>query len=194
MAPSVCYRVRTLIRNVKGVLFADYVRMIRSHKSVDWSCELPPEDLSHLKAHIEPGAWYPMATFERMGNGILRHVALGDLQGVRMWGRFSVDQLRAAQPMLVAEGDPLETLNRFRVLRASYFDFQALEVPMANEHQAHIVIHYHMGQPAEEAASMQTMGFFERLLEVAGATNVSARFVERSWAGDARTLLELNWR
>jgi hypothetical protein len=175
------------------VLFADYVRMIRSHKSVDWSRELSPEDLPYLQARIEPAAWYPMATFERMGNAILRHVARGDLQGVRMWGRFSVDELHAAQPRLVAEGDPLETLNRFRVLRASYFDFEALEVLMANERQALIVIHYHMGQTAEEAASMQTMGFFERLLEVAGATDVAARFVERSWAGGARTLLELNW-
>jgi hypothetical protein len=37
------------------------------------------------------------------------------------------------------------------------------------------------------------MGFFERLLERAGAKVISARFLERSWAGDARTLLSLAW-
>ena len=181
-------------RNVKGVLFADYVRMIRGRKDIDWTRRLRAEDLSFLATKIEPNAWYPMATFERLGNAILAEVAHGALEAVRMWGRFSVDQLRAATPQLVSDGDPVETLMRFRVLRSTYFDFEALQVPMLNDEQAEIVISYHMGAIAEEAASYQTMGFFERLLEVAGATSVFAQFSERAWAGDARTLLEVSWQ
>jgi hypothetical protein len=181
-------------RQVKGVLFVDYVRMLRGYKDVDWSAYLPAEDLSYLMARIDPGAWYPMATFERMGNQILRVVARGDTSAVRMWGRLSVDQLRAAQPMLVAPGDPIETLNRFRVLRSTFFDFDALDVLMLYDETAQIEIHYHMGMPAEEAASMQTLGFFERLLEIAGASEIKAAFRSRSWIGDPRTVLALDWR
>ena len=100
---------------------------------------------------------------------------------------------RRAARSLVADGDPVETLKRFRVLRATYFDFDALEILMLLDDQAQVVIRYYMGATAEEAASWQTMGFFERLLEVAGASDISARFVERQWAGDARTLLDLGW-
>jgi hypothetical protein len=175
------------------VLFADYVRMIRSHKGVDWSTQLPPEDLAYLGARVRSDAWYPMETFERLGNAILHTIAHSNLEAARIWGRLSVDQLAAAQPQLVAVGDPVETMVRFRVLRATYFDFEALEIPMLVEDQAHVVIRYHMGKTAEEAASYQTMGFFERLIEAAGATAITAAFLERSWAGDARTLLELNW-
>ena len=181
-------------RNVKGVLFADYVRMIRGRKDVDWTRHLRPEDLQWVGTLIEPNAWYPMTTFERLGNAILAEIAHGLLEAVRTWGRFSVDQLRAKTPQLVSDGDPVETLMRFRVLRATYFDFEALRVPMLTEEQAEIVISYHMGKTAEEAAAHQTMGFFERLLEVAGATHVFAQFAERSWAGDARTLLEVSWQ
>lgn len=106
---------------------------------------------------------------------------------------MSVDQLAAATPSLVAEGDPVDTMMRFRVQRATYFDFEALEIPTLTVDHAHVVIHYFMGPTAEEAASFQTMGFFERLLERAGATAISARFLERSWAGDPRTLLSLAW-
>lgn len=179
--------------NVKGVLFADYVRMIRGQKQADWSTHLSPEDLRYLKETIDQGAWYPMASFERLGNAILRVMAGGQLEAVRMWGRYSVDQLAIMQPMLVAPGDPIETLTRFRILRSTFFDFDALSVPLLHEDEAHVVIGYGMGMPAEEAASFQTMGFFERLLEVAGATRVVARFRQRCWAGDARTLLELQW-
>ncbi|MGZ3428814.1 MAG: hypothetical protein ACXVCV_19305 [Polyangia bacterium] len=180
-------------RLVKGVLFAEYARMIRSHKSFDWASQLAPEDLPYLSARIVPTGWYPMATFERLGNAILSFIARDDLQAVRMWGRFSADELRALQPELVVAGDPVETLQRFRVLRSTYFDFPALEIPMLLQDEAHVVIAYHMGARAEEAASFQTMGFFERQLELAGATNVTGRLVQRSWAGDARTLLDLSW-
>jgi len=180
--------------NVRGVLFLDYVRMLRSHKEVDWAAHLPPEDARYLSMKIEPDAWYPMTTFERLGNEILRHVARGELFPVQLWGRYSAAQLRLAHSRLLEPDDPIETLSRFRVLRATFFDFTALEVPMLHDDEAYVVIHYHMGMPAEEAAAFQTMGFFEGLLELAGARQVDARFAERSWAGDPRTLLELRWR
>lgn len=182
------------LRHVKGVLFADYVRMLRGHKGTDWSPFLASEDLAYLAVRITPDQWYPMDSFERMGNAILHVVAHDDLQAVRMWGKFSVDHLRTQQPMLVQPGDPVETLTRFRVLRSTYFDFDALAIPLLHEDEAQVVISYHMGRSAEEAASLQTMGFFERLLEMAGATDVRAAFASRSWLGEPQTLLKVHWQ
>jgi len=78
-------------------------------------------------------------------------------------------------------------------MRDSFFDFVALEMISVAEREAHVVIRYHMGMPAEEAAAHQTMGFFEGLLELAGARDLQAVFRERSWAGDARTLMVVRW-
>jgi hypothetical protein len=181
------------VRQVKGILFLDYVRMLKAHKGVDWAAHLHADDLPWLKAHIDPVAWYPMATFERMGNAILRFVAGGQLFPVQLWGRYSASQLKAAHPMLLEPNDPVETLNRFRVLRETFFDFPALELLLLHDGEAQIVIRYHMGMPAEEAAAYQTMGFFEGLLELAGAKEITGRFRERSWDGDPRTRLDLKW-
>jgi hypothetical protein len=182
-----------VIRSVKGVLFLDYVRMIRSHKGVDWSKHLSAADLQHLSARIDVRAWYPMAAFERMGNAILTEIAGGQVEAARMWGRLQVDSVRAQTPALVAEQDPVETLMRFRVLRATFFDFDALSVSSLTEGHARVRVRYHMGAMAEEAASYQTMGFFERLVELSGATSIRARFTARSWAGDPETIFELDW-
>lgn len=179
-------------RHVRGVLFVDYVRMLRAQK-VDWTQHLPVEDLVYLESHIEPDAWYPMATFERLGNQILRTTARGELQAVRFWGRYSVGSLRASHPELLAPGDPIETLRRFRVMRETYFDFAALELPLLHDDEAHVVVRYYMGMPAEEAACYQTMGFFEGLLELAGAKQIAAELRERSWAGAPRTLIHITW-
>jgi len=183
-----------LSRHVRGVLFVDYVKMLKAQKGVDWRQHLPEQDLLFLAMPIDPDAWYPMATFERMGNQILRTTARGEMFLVQLWGRFSASQLRTAHPNLLAPDDPVETINRFRVMRETFFDFPALEVPILHDEEAQIIVRYHMGSPAEEAASYQTIGFFEGLLELAGTREVKAVFRERSWTGDPRTLIAINWR
>ena len=48
------------MRNVRGVLFLDYVRMLKAHKGVEWDAILAPEDAPYLKQQIDTTAWYPM--------------------------------------------------------------------------------------------------------------------------------------
>lgn len=166
---------------------------MRGKKDVDWGMFVRKEDLFYLRNKVEADEWYPMETFERFGNAILSEVAMGKLDAVRMWGRISVDALTAANPNLVAPDDPVDTMMRFRVQRATYFDFEALEVPALAPGHAEVVIHYYMGARAEEAASYQTMGFFERLVELAGGTDVNARFTSCSWTRGQRTVLVVDW-
>ncbi|MFL5320609.1 MAG: hypothetical protein ACJ790_13190, partial [Myxococcaceae bacterium] len=132
--------------------------------------------------------------FERMGLAILNVVAGGDLNLVREFGKMSVDWLVHQQPTLLAQNDPRESLMRFQVVRQSFFDYPALEVRRVSDGQASLSIAYQMGAVAEEAASLQTMGFFERLLELAGAGTVLAKFETKSWEGAKETILALRWR
>jgi hypothetical protein len=194
VGPVFCRLPFPVAHHVKGILFVDYVRMIRSHKGTDWSQALEPEDMALVLSRIDTDAWYPMESFERLGNAILEHVANGEAEAARLWGRVSVDPMLRLAPMLVCPEDPVESLMRFRVLRATFFDFPALFVATLVLDHADIEISYFMGPVAEEAASYQTMGFFERLLELSSATEIEASFTERSWAGDMRTLLALKWQ
>ena len=181
-------------RQVRGVLFLDYVRMIRREKSVDWATELEPEDFAFVVSRIEPNGWYPMAVFERLGEAIFRCVAQGQMLAVRMWGQLSVEPLLTLTPGLLERGDAIETLMRMRVFRSTFFDFEALSIPTLVDDHAEIAISYHMGPVAEEAASYQTMGFFEKLVEIASGDHAESAFTTRSWDGGARTLLSLRWR
>jgi hypothetical protein len=179
---------------VKGTLFIDYVRMLRAHKDVSWAELFAAEDVRYLSERIQLESWYPMATFERMGLAILNVIANGQLELVKEWGRASVDGLRETNGQLLVSGDARESLMRFHVLRRSFFDFSALDVRSISDGAAKIEIRYQMGDVAEEAASVQTLGFFERMLEVAGATERHAVFASKSWEGDSTTTLELRWK
>lgn len=186
--------ITALERRVRGTLFVDYVRMIRGNKGVDWSRYLEAEDHEWLEAKIDPDGWYPMATFERYGVGIVREVARGQLAAVQMWGRFQVSTVCKAFPSLVADGDPRETLMRFHALHKGFFDYEAVTVQEALDDGARVHVQYAMGAEAEEAACHQTLGFFEQLVERAGGTEVRGEFVQRSWAGAERTAIDLRWR
>lgn len=178
---------------VKGTLFVDYVRMLRAKKGVDWGRYLTPSDLAYLGQRIIGDDWYPMSAFERMGLAILAEVAEGDVRLAREWGRMSIDWLCTIHPNLVAPNDPRESLMRFQVLRQSFFDYPALVMREITDGEARLVIAYGMGHRAEEAASWQTLGFFERLLEVSGATNVKIGFTSTTWDGGPSTILEMSW-
>jgi hypothetical protein len=179
---------------VRGSLFLDYVRMLKTRRDVDWSRHLAPEDMPYLGQEIDLGAWYPMATFERFGLAILNVIARGDLEAVRSWGKRTVGPLAKLHRNLLVENDPRESLMRFHVLRRSFFDFEAATVTRVHDTGARLEIGYRMSPAAEEAACFQTMGFFEGLVELAGGIEVTARFQAEAWRGAKNTILAVSWK
>jgi hypothetical protein len=180
-------------RRVKGTLFRDYVRTIRAHKDVHWLELFHLEDLPYLADRVDPEAWYPMATFERMGLAILKLVANNDWRQVQAFGSASVDWILNKHGDLLVVGDPSATVDRFQRERQSFFDFPAITVTELGREQAVIALSYGMSPLAEEAACVQTLGFFLRLVEKAGGRGAQAEFSSKAWGGDACTSLRLNW-
>jgi hypothetical protein len=181
------------VKQVKGILFADYIRMLRAHKETAWDAWLTPSDLVFLNERIDPAAWYPMDVFERLGLAILAEIAQGNLALVYAWGRRTIDELVAAQPEIFEQANPRESFMRFVVLRRSLFDFPAVQITSIHDGEARVEISYGMSAMAEEAATVQTMGFLERLVEIAGARNPEITLRSRSWAGDPATIVHARW-
>src|SRR5262245_1855141 len=150
-----------MTRCVRGHFFAEYVRMIRRRKDVEWERKLPREDMTYLEQRIEFDDWYPMETFERLGIAILSELDGVTLDAVRAWGRFSARQHNAEHPDLVAANDPVESLMRLKVMRSTLFNFPAFDIPTLIESHARVAVTYHMSPTAEEAACHQTLGFCE---------------------------------
>jgi len=167
--------------------------MIRRRKDVDWAGVLHVEDLALVQQRILLEAWYPMVSFERLGLAILENIQGARLEAVRFWGQYSAHQFVREHPTLLAAGDPVETLMRLRVQRATLFDFPAFDIPTLIEGHAAMAVRYGMGAPAEEAACHQTLGFCESLVELAGGQNVRGALGELSWLGAAQTTLLLDW-
>ncbi|RYZ03065.1 MAG: hypothetical protein EOO73_29555 [Myxococcales bacterium] len=167
--------------------------MIRRRKDVNWMSELRVEDLALVQQHISPDVWYPMASFERLGLAILANFEGAGMDAVRLWGSYSAHQFVREHAAVLAANDPVETLMRLRVQRATLFDFAAFDIPTLIEGHAVLTMSYGMGPTAEEAACHQTLGFCESMVSLAGGQNVQGALGELSWLGTALTTLVLNW-
>lgn len=181
-------------RNVRGSLFVDYVRLIRSAKHVEWERHLEPEDMAYLQQRVDDARWYPMSTFERFGLGILSLVAQGSVAMVHDWGRHQVDSMLRLHPGLIEPDDARESLMRVAVHRRGFFDYEVLTVREVTDGHALLGLSYQMSDVAELAACMQTMGAFRELLERAYALSIEAHFASRRWEGEETTTLELTWK
>lgn len=180
-------------KKIKGGFLIDFVRMMRNKKDADWSKHLTLGDLALLRRQIRVGEWYPFETFERLGLALVHELANDDLEIIRLWGRMSTEVLCQRYKNLAEGVGPNEAMIRFMVTRENFFNFDAVSLVVQFKNYARVKIAYGMNPLAEEAAVWQTLGYFERLLELSGANNVRHNFVSRAWTGAPATVMELNW-
>lgn len=180
-------------RHVRGVLYVDYVRMLRRQMPA-WRETLSPEDVALVGARIDVDAWYPMSSFERLGLAILDHVVGGEVDSIRLWGRQQVQAVLAFLPALRVDDDPRDAIMRFQAFFSSLFDFEAVVLDAVDDEEALIRVTYGMVARAEEAATWQTVGFYEELVAASGGREATGRLRSRSWLpGEPATTFAVTW-
>lgn len=180
-------------RHVRGVLYVDYVRMLRRQVPT-WRDVLSSADAALVAERVDVDAWYPMASFERMGLAILDHVVRGEVDSIRLWGRQQVQAILAYLPALRVDDDPRDAIMRFQTFLSSLFDFPAVVLDGVEDEEALVRVDYGMGPRAEEAATMQTVGFFEELVTASGGREATGRLRSRSWLpNEPPTTFAVTW-
>lgn len=180
-------------RKIKGEFLLDYVRMVKARKDVDWSQYFTVDDLLFLKKRVLGTEWYPMAPFERIATALFKEIAHDNPEVVRLWGRMQAEEISRTYDSLVHKGNPRDSLVQFQVLRRSFFSFDPINVIELYRNFAKLEMNFTMNPAAEQAATYQALGIFERLAELSGATNIKPNFPSKIWAGDKITVLELDW-
>jgi CheY-like chemotaxis protein len=180
-------------RRVRGVLYVDYVRMIR-RQVPSWHTALTPADAVLVAGRVDVDAWFPMADFERLGLVILDHVVRGETDSIRLWGRQQVQAILAYLPDLTSADDPRESVMRFQTFLSSLFSFPAVTLDSVDDAECVLTVNYGMGARAEEAATWQTVGFFEELASSAGGREATGRVLSQGWVPGAKpTSVTVGW-
>jgi len=179
---------------VKGSLFAEYVRMIKKNRHLPWSRYLTSSEMELLDQIVLPSQWYPYEIYQHYGAAIFLEMAGGDPQVACSWGKESMDRLATLyKGNLIEEGDPLKSLRRFKTLSQSFFSFDSFEMIVHDENHVDIAVDPAFGGEAIEGYSWQMLGSFQRLVELSGSDRVKAEISAKAWKGDRKTIIELRW-
>lgn len=159
----------------------------------DWRTHVTADERAVIESRIQPDEWYAMELFERLGLHILANVVGRETDSIRLWGRTQVQNILTFVPEVASANDPRESVMRFSNFFVSFFDFPALQLDAVDDSDALVVVDYGMSAAAEEAATWQTVGFFEELLAASGGRAVRANLASARWKGAAETRISLSW-
>jgi len=185
---------------VKGSLLLEVARMIRANKNCDWKKYLNDKDLAIINGRVLASSWYPVESYERASFAIFMELAKGSLEVARQWGRFVVqDIIKRFYPNLVQEKDMAIALEKFKLIRQQWFQFddpnvQPIEVQSLGPDKARLIIRSDHPAPFEPYAH-QAAGSFERLVELCGKTEVKAEVTEHDWKSNhPYAVIILSWK
>ena len=179
----------------------EFARLIRDNKDRDWKKYLDEEDSKIIFGAVMPNAWYPIEVYEHAGKAIFKEIAQGDLKNARMWGRFVIEDLgNRFYHNLVRLNDPEGGLERCRTFIQQWFqfddpNFQAIEVKKIGLKQVKITVRYYHPYDYFEAYAHQSLGTFERIVELNGGKEVKAEITEQNFKSHNPTVtITVSWK
>ncbi len=165
---------------VKGTWLLNFVKVIRANKDKDFSQWLEPEDFEIIRERIMPSSWYPLKSFLRMGRAIFKGVAESNLDVTRLFGRLIMQSNLKIYKNLLVEGDPATSIDKFALLRKSFFGGIASFIEVIDkgenwtEYKLIMTDHKYMELDTADAFSYLLAGCVEQLAEQTGGKNAGS--------------------
>ncbi len=178
--------------NVKGSIFVDLVKIIKSDKSGVYDTYLTNRDRDIIDHKIFPSSWYPFETYKRCLNAIFEVIAKKDPEAAKEWGRVTCKKVMTGVYTTVMKGcDPLTYLQKCETINKQFYDFGKTEITIEGKNQAiyklsgfgaDFIVFYYVSE-----------GWVESGIELCGGKNIKSELVTKSWEGQPFTSIRFTW-
>ncbi len=177
---------------VKGTILVDFVKTIKADKIGAYDKYLTDEDKQILSSRILPSSWYPYETFKNCFGAVVKVLAKDDMETVRQWGRIYGEAIiTSVYKGVVKEGQPMESLDKYRTYVRNMFDFGEFEGERISDNET--LLRIKGFDPDFKPIYYMMAGWIERSLELCGAKNIECVFQEKAWEGDPETSIKCTW-
>ncbi|MFX1275128.1 MAG: hypothetical protein ACFFAT_08805 [Promethearchaeota archaeon] len=180
------------MKKVKGALLKFFVKGVRANKSGVYETIIPEEDIKIINTRILDAAWYPFTTFKNSFNAIVKVFAKGDMNIVYKMGynagKETIERLYRGPMMKRQLRDAVDSYNNLFKL---WFNFGKQYGKIESENELNIYIEEF--DPDFEAFYHVARGWMSSFFEGYLDTKVTTKFLEKSWNGDTRTVVNITW-
>ncbi len=166
---------------IKGTFILDFVKIIRSNRDGNWDRWLEPEDWEIVNSQILPSNWYPLASWERIGNAVFKEAARGNLDLIRAYGPVMMKNLLNVYSHVLVKGDPAASIEKFEGIRRTFIKGLESNISITERAEGRVrlnIKHIYQDRDFLEAFTHATAGNIEELVKQAGGMNVSVTIHE----------------
>jgi len=177
---------------IKGSIFTPWVKTIRKDKSGAFDKYLNDEDRKLISGKILTSSWYPLETYMKVVNAVIKEFAKDDMELVWRWGRDFVDQsYRDIYKNLFSETDPKKVMKSHQLMYKTLYDFVDVEAEEVSDNE--YILTYKGVDPSFKSFFYSALGTFEKSLEEAGAKGLKVEFIDKNWEGAPATRVRFSW-
>jgi uncharacterized protein (TIGR02265 family) len=181
-------------KKAKGTMILDFVKMVRTHKDLDWNKHLLPEDWDIINSLVLPAKWYPLGFYQRCAMAAFLLMAKGDLEGARANGQLQARRLfESTYKSMVMTRDPMRALTQFVSTYGSLFNYSMLKLEKAGPQRAVAFHDYDDTGKSNAPFCSQMQGMFETLIQMTGGKNGKVVITTKQWEGAPITTFEITW-
>ena len=154
---------------------------------------LPPEVRSRLRGVVLPVAWFPLETYERLLESAEGVLGEGDGAAALEIGAATAGRdLPTTHRLFMQSATPAMALSRIPQLWRTYHSRGEVEITQVPAGGWRLEIRDL--SPDTYLHAMAMCGFYQKLLELAGARDVRVALLSSRGRGDDRTITSLRWR
>ena len=177
---------------VKGSIFTPWVKTIRKDKSGIFDKYFSDEDRKLISGQILTSSWYPLETYMKMVNAVIKEYAKDDMDEVWRWGRdFVDDSYKNVYQNLFSENDPKKVMKNHQLMYKTLYDFVNVEAEIVSDNE--YILKYEGVDPNFKSFFYSALGTFEKSLEHAGAKGLKIEFIDKNWEGAPATRVRFSW-
>ena len=176
---------------IKGSVLIHWVKAIRADKE-GMLLELTDEDRNFVQSKVYPSTWYSYDTYRRLVTLVARTVAHDDETTLYNWGYASADEIVSAMyKHIIVAGSPSKTISSYASVNKTFFDVGTIAGEIIDDNTAHVIV---SDFPRDFKPFYHIVhGWCAKLIALTGVKNIQSKYIQRSWAGDAQTVIEFTW-
>jgi len=181
---------------VKGTIFVDFVKTIRSSKDDRILSYLTEKDREVISGMIFPSGWYQLDTFLRCLTAVYEVVGDKKPGNARMWGRVFGSRIFSGiyqDTKFGNEGDVLVALKGFALTSKTFFTDSGLEMVSSEGKKAVFRVTRVTEIPAITIFFHVLAGSLEVYIEMSGGQNPRVSFAEKVVDGKKEVVYETLW-
>jgi hypothetical protein len=178
---------------IRGSLFKDYVRLVRTTRDKDWDRFLTEDDWKIINSMIMPTKWYPVETMGRLAEGIYHLLTGCNSEVIREFGRTSAPRFFQNTMSLFQKDNIKSALDFWRLISDSNIDEVSVTIEECKPNLAR-VCYFPVDQvPSFEHYRELQAGNIEWLIMENGGKNPSSEFETKAREGGEACIIKVTW-